>query len=163
MKPRNLINVTVVGLLALSVCFADSKPDISGTWVLDKTRSFSNPPGFDQTLTIVHKGDEIKVNAKTTARQQETLSDETLLLDGKEREFTPPGAPEGTKGKRKAYWMPGNRGIIVEDETPAPNQATQHVVRKYTLSSDGTTLTIDLYIDTPRFSVEAKRVFNKRV
>ena len=162
MRPRLLINVIAIGLLALSISFAADKPDISGTWVLDKTRSFSNPPGFDQTLTIVHKGNEITLNAKTIARQQETFSDETLLLDGKEREFTPPGAPEGTKGKRKAYWMPGDRGIIVEDETPAPNKATQHVMRKYTLSSDGATLTIDLYIDTPRFSVEAKRVYNKR-
>jgi len=167
MKVRLLINAATLMALLLGLCLAADKPNISGTWVLDKTKSFSNPAGLDQTMTIVHKGDEVKVDAKVVVPQRETTINETWTLDGKEYEFTPSGAAPGVKGKRKAYWLPGNRGIVVEDEAPPPATAPsgtppQRTTRKYTLSTDGATLTVDYFIDGPRGSFEAKRVFIKR-
>lgn len=175
MKVRLLVNVTipvaalVAALMAVALCLAAQKINISGTWVLDKAKSFSNPAGLDQTLTLVHNGDEIKVETKLVIQGKETMVNETWTLDNKEHEFTPTGAAPGTTGKRKAYWLPGGRGIVIEDETPvaAPSgqttqQTTQRTTRKYTLSTDGTTLTVDYFFDTPRGSYEAKRVFVKR-
>src|SRR5437016_5854930 len=118
MKARLLIHVATLMALALGLCLAADKPNISGTWVLDKAKSFSNPAGLDQTITIVHKDDEVKLDAKLVIQGKETIVNETWTLDGKEHEFTPTGAAAGTVGKRKAYWLPGNRGIIVEDEAP---------------------------------------------
>ena len=39
---------------------------------------------------------------------------------------------------------------------------TQQVLRKWMLSADGTTLTVDYHFDTPRGSGESKRVFRRK-
>lgn len=155
-------------LLALAclfvLSFAAAKPNLSGTWKIDKDRSIGSP-GLDQTMTIVHQGDEVKLDAKIIAQGREQQINETWTLDQQERAFTPPGAPPGSTGKRKASWLPNGKGVLVEDETVAktPNgEVTSRVTRKYTLSADGATLIVDYYIDRPGVSAEAKRVFNKQ-
>jgi len=141
-------------------------PDFSGAWVLDKDRSFSNPAGLEQTLTIFHGGDALKLEAKLkTAAQGEQLVDEAWTLDGQEREYVPGGSAPGTKAKGKAYWLAGRRAIVIDDERTTPGQkgpVTQHTTRKLALSPDGTTLTVDYYFDTPRGQFESKRVFVRR-
>jgi hypothetical protein len=152
--------VAFAGLIGL----AAAKPNFSGMWVLDKNRSFSNPPGLDQTLIVTHDGDRVKVEAKLVLPQGERVVNE-YSLDGKEAEFAPPGAPPGAKGKRRAYWLPDGRGIVVEDETKtdSPNgPVTQQTTRKWLLSADGLTLTVDYHFDSPRGGGEAKRVFVKK-
>ncbi len=142
-----------------------AKPDFSGKWVLDKERSFSNPPELDQSIEVVHKGDEVLLEAVlTTPAQGRQVVREQWALDGTERDFTPP-TPPNAKGKRKAYWLPGNRGIVVEDrvtaETPGAGAALLQTTRKWTLTADGATLTVDYYIDRPTGSGESRRVFVK--
>jgi hypothetical protein len=144
--------------------FAADKPNFSGTWTLDKDKSFSNPPGLEQTMTITHNGDQIKLEGKQKTTRGEIDLNESYTLDGKETDFTPP-SPPNAKGKRKAYWLPNNKGIVVEDEitTDSPNGAvTQQITRKWLLSADGSTLTVDYYFDTPRGAVEGKRVFMRK-
>jgi hypothetical protein len=154
----------ICGCALLAVmAFGGTRPDFSGTWVLDKDRSFSNPAGLDQTMTIVHSGNEVKLDARLKTAQGERSVSEAWTLDGTEREFTPP--TQGATGKRKASWLPGDRGLLVSDETVTPAQngpVTQQVTRKLTLSADGKVLTVDYYQDTPRGSFESKRVFNRR-
>lgn len=164
-KIHSLSRIAFALIFLASFSLAAGKPDLSGTWVLDKTRSFSNPPGLDQTMTIVHKGDEVSLEARVTVQGKETVVNETWMLDGKEREFTPPGAPSGAKGKRRASWMPGQRGILVEDESTANSPKgpiQQQTTRKYTLSADGSSLTVDYFIDRPGQSFESKRVFVRK-
>ena len=162
MKPMQILSAMVC-LLTLS--FAAAKPNLSGTWKLDKDRSFSNAPGLEQTMTIVHNGDEVKLEAKVTVQGRETQVSETWRLDKQEHEFTPPGAPPGAKGKRKASWLPGDKGIMVEDETVVKTQngeVTQRTTRKYSLALDGATLTVDYFVDRGDQSFESKRVFTKQ-
>ena len=68
------------------------------------------------------------------------------------------------KGKRTATWLPGDKGIMVTEvttaETPKGPMTTQ-VVRKWTISGQGE-LIIDMYIDSPNGSFEAKRIFTKQ-
>jgi hypothetical protein len=164
----NLLRITakaVIALLSL-LCLglAADKPNFSGTWTLDKDKSFSNPPGLEQTMTITHSGDRIKLEGKQKSARGELDLNESYTLDGKETEFTPP-SPPNAKGKRKAYWLPDNKRFLVEDEikSESPEGAvTQHITRKWNLSTDGSTLTIDYYFDTPRGTFEAKRVFVKK-
>jgi hypothetical protein len=161
---HKLLAVCIAALLC-SINLAAAKPNFSGTWVMDKNRSFSNPAGLDQTLTVAHDGDRVKVEAKLVLPQGERVINEEYSLDGKGAEFAPPGAPPGAKGKRRAYWLPDGRGIVVEDETTtdSPNgPVTQQTVRKWTLSADGLTLTVDYHFDGPRGGGEAKRVFVKK-
>ncbi len=151
-------------LCVLGLGFAADKPNFSGTWVLDKDKSFSNPPGFDQTMTVMHNGDQIKLEGKQKTARGEVDLNESYTLDGKETEFTPPNPPNA-KGKRKAYWLPNNRGFVIDDviTTDSPNgPVTQNLTRKWQLSSDGNSLTIDYYFDSPRGSGEAKRVFVRK-
>jgi hypothetical protein len=164
MKSILLITCLVAVLFPLPTA-ALAKPDFNGTWVLDPNRSFSNPPGLEQTMTVVHTDDQIKVDAKIKTQQGEQKVDETYKLDGAEADFTPPGGQPGAKGKRKAMWLPGTRGVVIEDvvTSDSPNgPVTRKITRKWTLSPDGSVLTVDYYFDDPRGSFEAKRVFVKK-
>jgi len=138
---------------------AGDKANLSGTWKFDQDKSHSNGPGFDQTMTITHSGEKVKVDAKQKSPRGEVTINEDYTLDGKEAEFTPPNPPN-TKGKRKASWLANGRGILVEDEI-GEGQAARRIARKMILSSDGKVLTIDYYIDDSRGSFEIKRVYNK--
>lgn len=164
MKPKPAIFCTIMIFCFSLIAVAVSKPDFSGTWVMDKDRSFSNPPGLEQTLTIVQTGDQIKLESKQKTAQGERLINETYSLDGKEADFLPPGAQPDAKGKRSANWLPDGR-IVINDKitsTTPKGPATQEITRKWTLSADGHTLTIDYYIDDQRGSFESKRVFVRR-
>ncbi len=151
-------------VLAATMALAQAaKPDFSGVWVLDKDRSFSNPAGLDQRMTIVHKGDQLTLDAQLKTAQGELRVTEDWILDGQTRPYAPTTA--NSKGTRRASWMPGNRGLLVADdivtETPKGTQ-NQQVTRKLMLSADGATLTVDYYTDTPRQSYESKRIFNRQ-
>ena len=165
MKFKLVISCAVAALSLLQVGVALAKPDFSGTWVLDLNRSFSNPAGLQQTMTVVHTGDQIKVDAKIKTQQGEQTVNETYTLDGKETDFAPPGGQAGSKGKRKAMWLPDGRGAVIDDviTSDSPNgPVTRKVLRKWTLSPDGKTLTVDYFFDDQRGSFEAKRVFVKK-
>lgn len=160
--------LAIISCMALVFCFvqitaAVAKPDFSGAWVLDKNRSFSNPPGLEQTLNISHTGDHIKLDSKVvTARGEQAIS-ESYTLDDKEREFAPSGSQPGAKGKRTATWLPDGRRILISDEITSDSPSgpvTQKIARKWTLSNDGSTLTVDYFFDNAGgVSYEAKRVF----
>ena len=164
MNPKALIVCALIITFISLNAGALSKPDFSGTWVMDKDRSFSNPPGLEQTLTIVQTGDQIKLESRQRTAQGERVISETYSLDGKETEFTPTGGQPDAKGKRSANWLPDGR-IIINDKlssTTPKGPATQEITRKWTLSADGRTLTIDYYLDDQRGSFESKRVFVKQ-
>ena len=138
---------------------AGERANLSGTWTLDKDKSFSNGPEFDQAMTITHSGEKVKLDAKLKGPRGEVTINEEYTLDGKEFEFTPPSSPNA-KGKRKATWLANGRGILVEDEI-VDGQGTRHIAKKMTLSADGNVLTVDYFIDDGRISFEQKRVYNK--
>jgi len=107
--------LSIACLIALPLTTAAvAKPDFNGTWVLDTNRSFSNPPGLEQTMTVVQTDSQITVDAKIKTQQGEQKINETYKLDGAEADFTPPGGQPGAKGKRKAMWLPGARGVVIE-------------------------------------------------
>ena len=165
MARRTLL--TVAAMMALSlIAFAATKPNFSGSWSMDRGRSFGLPGDMNQTLTINQKDDQIEVETKLIQPNNERTVKDTYTLDGKEYDFTPlvpPNAPPA-KGKRTAVWLPGDKGIQVTDvattETPKGPVTTQ-TVRKWTLSSQGE-LVIDMYVDNPNISYEAKRIFIKK-
>jgi hypothetical protein len=154
-------------IMALSmIVFAATKPNFSGTWTMDRGRSFGLPPDMNQTLTITQKDDRIELETKLIQPNNERTVKDTYVLDGKEYDFTPqvaPNQPPAT-GKRTAVWLPGDRGIQVTDvttaETPKGPVKTQ-TVRKWTISGQGE-LVIDMYVDNPNISYEAKRIFVKQ-
>jgi hypothetical protein len=161
MKLKTLLACLALLLYTSAFGFGDEKANLSGTWTLDKAKSFSNGPEFDQTMTIAHSDEKVKLDAKQKSPRGEVTINEEYTLDGREAEFTPQNPPNA-KGKRKATWLANGRGILVEDEI-LDGQATRRVARKMTLSPDGKVLTIDYFIDDSRGSFELKRIFNKVV
>lgn len=170
MAKKLLIALTaIMGLSILAM--AAQKPNFSGTWNLDRARSFGMPPDMTQVLTITHTDDKFEVETKVIQPNNERTIKDTFILDGKEHEFQPPappnapaGSPAPPKGKRTATWLPNNNGITVTDVTTAqtPNgEATTQNLRKWTISAAGE-LVVDTYIDGPRGSFEAKRIFTKQ-
>ena len=165
MKTKLAISLAVAIVCLNQALAAAYKPDFSGTWVLDKNRSFSNPPGLDQTIVVVQSGDQIKIDSKLVTTQGERQVNEAYSLDGKEAEFAPQGGQPNAKGKRTATWLPDGRGFTVIDTVTTTSEkgpVVGQTTRKWTLSPDGNTLTIDYYFDDQRGSFEAKRVFTKK-
>ncbi len=123
-----------------------------------------------QWLTVTQAADTLTVEAKTTDARGETTQKDVYTLDGKESEFTqpaPPNAPPNTppsKGKRKASWMPNDKGVLIEEEvqrqTPE-GMVTITIARKWMLWPDGT-MSIEVIQDTPRGTFNSKRVFSKK-
>lgn len=160
-------SVTIIFLAAMCTGVAMAqKPDFSGTWVMDRSRSIGMPPGMEQTMTVKQTGERVELETKLVSAQGERIIKDSYTLDGKEAEFTPQGptGPSG-KGKRKATWLPRGNGIIVNEEATTEGEkgpVTTGLVRKWILSPDGATLTIDMYYDGPNGSYETKRIFLRK-
>jgi hypothetical protein len=148
---------------------AIDKPNFAGAWTLDRARSFGMPANMTQTMTVTQKDDQIDVETKLIQPENERVQKDTYIIDGKEHDFTPPvppnapaGAPAPT-GKRTTNWLPAGNGITVTDVTTAQTPkgpATTQVVRKWTMTGQGE-LVIDMYVDNPNISYEAKRIFKR--
>jgi len=157
----------VAAMMALSlIAYAAAKPNFSGTWTMDRARSFGLPADMNQTLTVNQKDDQIEVETKLIQPNNERTVKDTYTLDGKEYDFTPLAPPnqQPPKGKRTAVWLPGDKGIQVTDVTTAETPkgpVTTQTVRKWTISGQGE-LVIDMYVDNPNISYEAKRIFKKQ-
>jgi hypothetical protein len=166
MRARIIIGSIACLILATALALAAAKPNYSGTWVMDRNRSIGIPPDMEQTMTVTQSGDKMELEIKVVTKQGERLIKDTYTLDGKEVDFTPQGATGPTgKGKRKAYWLPDDRGIVISEDSTvdSPNgPVNTQQTRKWLMSADGSTLTIDYYIDGPRGSGEAKRIFVKK-
>src|SRR6185295_1738327 len=161
---RTLLITAAIFVLSV-LALAAAKPNYSGTWAMDRGRSFGLPPDMNQTLTITQKDDRIELETKLIQPNNERTVKDTYVLDGKEYDFTPvvpPNQPPAT-GKRTAVWLPGDRGIQVTDVTTAQSEkgpVKVQTVRKWTMS--GGELVVDMYVDNPNFSYEAKRIFKKQ-
>lgn len=167
MKGKTITAISACVILGATWAVAAIRPNFTGTWVMDPARSLSIPAGLQQTMTITHTGDQVKVENKLVSPQGERSFTDIYTLDNKEAEFTPQTmtGPAAGKGKRKAYWLPNDKGIVVSEETTvdSPNgPVANSQMRKWTVSADGNTLTVDYYFDGPRGSFEAKRVYVKR-
>jgi hypothetical protein len=164
---KKLLIVSLATLpLSIFAIAATTKPNFSGTWTMDRSRSFGMPGDMTQVLTITQKEDQLEVETKIIQPKNERTVKDTIIIDGKEHEFTPPAPPGQTppKGKRTANWLPNDLGITVTDVTTAQTpkgEVTTQNLRKWTINSQGE-LVIDSYVDNPSVSYEAKRIFKKQ-
>ncbi|HEV2904659.1 MAG TPA: hypothetical protein VGW32_06410, partial [Pyrinomonadaceae bacterium] len=105
MKRGSIVGILFLTLVSSASVFAQ-KPDFSGSWTMDRARSFGLPGNMNQTMTVTQAGDEIALETKLIQPNNERTVKDSYVLEGKERDFTPqtpPGAPPA-KGKRTAYW-----------------------------------------------------------
>jgi hypothetical protein len=163
---KKMLLIAAVTMTLSVLVFAATKPNFSGTWMMDRARSYGLPGNMTQVLTITHKEDQIDFETKLIQPDNERSVKDTYVLDGKEHEFTPQVAPNQppAKGKRTVIWLPGDKGLQITEvttaETPKGPVTTQSV-RKWTMTAEGE-LVIDIYVDNPNISYEAKRIFKKQ-
>ena len=163
--------IALVAIMGLSIlAMAAAKPNFTGTWAMDRGRSFGMPGDMTQVLTITHTDDKMEIETKIIQPNNERTIKDTFILDGKEHEFTPPAPPNAPanqpapKGKRTVTWLAGDTALTVTDITTAqtPNgEVTTQNVRKWAINGQGE-LVVDTYVDGPRGSFEAKRIFKKQ-
>ena len=160
--------VAAAALVALSlvVVAAAAKADFSGKWVMDKAKSEGLPPNVEQTMTVTQSDDKIELENKITTPQGERVIKDSYTADGKEADFTPQG-PRGAmgKGKRTAKWS-GDGSTLEVSETAmldGPNGPDEvSATRKWSLSADGKTLTVELTFNGEQGTQKTKRVFVKQ-
>ena len=172
MKRKLLIGIVAVMAFAFGVGNVAAKGDFSGVWTLDAGKSEGVPPGLIQTMTVTQKGDRVEVETTSKVGEgQERVGKDAYVLDGKETDFTPPVPPGAAKkAKRVSKLTADGNGFDATEEAVvnAPNgggEATIRAKRRWRLSADGKTLTIEMVGGNPNDASKPKsrsrRVFVK--
>ena len=155
MKTRTsaALMVAAIGCLCASIAGAQTKPNFSGMWkmnrekskleALDNIRSIivkieHKEPHFSESVTLTHDGGDFTVEGNYTT-------------DGKESEV------QSTSGALKATAKWEGDALIVEWK----NEGFQ-VRRKYILSADGKTLTTNARRYTANGEIDEMSVFEKQ-
>jgi hypothetical protein len=154
-------------LMIFAIANAASKVNFSGTWVMDKSKSEGLPPEMEQTMVVTQEGEKLSLETTLiTGEQRQTVQD-SYTLNGVAENFTPRlGGGATGKGNRIAKWSADGNGIEINEdakiETPDGEVGTT-MKRKWALSADGKTLTIELQFNGPNGEIVSKRTFVKKV
>ena len=163
------LRITLLGMTLLSLvltALAADKADFGGVWIMDKSKAEGIPPNMDQKMRVTQVGDRLDLETDLIVNDDINTVHDGYDLSGKEVEFTARlGNGQETKGKRVAKWNADGAGIEVREEstfdTPE-GKVNITMRRKWTLSSDGKTLVIELNHTGPNGPVSSKRTFNKK-
>ena len=152
MKHKLLIGIVAVMVFAFSVGNVAAQSDFSGVWTLDASKSANVPPGLIQTMTVTQNGDRVETETKSKAGEgQERVGKDAYVLDGKEAAFTMGRGAK--KAKRVSKWTDDGNGFDVTEEfvmnAPDGGEATVRSNRRWILSADGKTLTIEMVVENP--------------
>ena len=140
--------IMLVTVLGVSFAQTTTKPDLSGVWTLDGSRSKVDPRLAekleDYVLTIVHKEPEIRITRRYQRDGRNVTEESIYYTDGRaeinsrtgRKDYDPKTRWRGNKLVRRSSWkVPAN--IIPETITPLETVTTE----EWELSSDGKTLT----------------------
>jgi hypothetical protein len=165
MKTRILTVSLFVLLFAVSLGIAAPKADFNGKWIMDREKSVGLPPGMDQVMIIKQASDQINLDTRVLPDEQlgYTQSD-VYILSGQETTFAPRRAGVEGKGKRTAKWTDDGMGIeIIEEaafDTPQGKIEIKYN-RKWLMSADGKSITIDMTQTDAKGTTKTKRIFTK--
>ncbi len=145
--------------------YAQTKANMSGTWVLDKSRSnfgrlSKEAANAKITMKILHKEPTLKMtrsgSLNGTARSQSL----TFYTDG--RGETNPGLLDNSQAKSKTTWESGKL-VTHSWSTLSINGETVQLetLERRELSSDGKTLTVSVSATSPRGIDNLKLVFTR--
>lgn len=142
-----------------SAASMSAKPNLSGTWLLDTSKSeFGQMPAPEsRTDTIDDKEPSIKITVNQTGGPMgATTFTLDLVTDGKQ---VATSTVFGNEAKSTAHWE-GSSLVVNTQLTVQGNAAT--IVGKYNLSADGNTLTVMRDISGPMGQAQQKLVFMKK-
>ncbi len=142
--------------IPVAMLVAADKPDYSGHWVIDLTKSDFGmmPPPEKMERDIDHKDPQIQIKSMQKSERGEMTTDSKYTTDGKEATIQ----MRGREAKVIAKWVAGKLEVVSKSEWNG-TEFTQN--ETWNLSSDGKTLTIDNVIKAPQGEFAAKSVFTK--
>ncbi len=159
MKVLNRRDVlALAGWSALGRAFgADSRPDLSGEWLLDVSRSDLGPqaPPERWVRTVAHKEPTVTITTLQERRGQQLKAEFTLRTDGTETKFQ----MGGSEATGSAQW--DGRVLVIRTKRATPAGTIEQNERA-TLSEDGKTLTFAVTIRYEGNDVPMRLVFAKR-
>lgn len=128
----------------------EDKPNFSGTWIIDKEKSYSKSADrknvSDYTLIITHSGNELKVFRDYTVKTDKNSYTEILYTDKrKEKNVDKTGMTMQAEIKSETFWK--KQAIVrrfLYDRSG--NEMPPYIIsgEKYSLSKDGKVLTITI-------------------
>jgi hypothetical protein len=146
----------------------DSKPNLSGTWTLDREKSELGQRGGGRgeggqgrgqgmfgNLVIEHSGAALTVKRKVNFQGEERTMEAKYTTDGKEN------VNEGFRGnqvKSKTYWEGAK--LVTESKMETPN-GTRETKEIRSLSADGKTMTVETTVKGGFGEGTRKLVYNK--
>ncbi|MBL8204498.1 MAG: hypothetical protein JNM09_09740 [Blastocatellia bacterium] len=166
MKTRPIALTIVLLALTFTTVFATEKPDLNGTWLMDKTRSEGLPKEMEQKMRVTQEGDKLDLETDLFQGDDVTTVHDGYQLNGQAVDF-PARLQSGqtTTGKRTAKWNTDGTGFVVKEaatfDTPE-GKVSITMERKWTLSADGKTLIIELHHTGPNGPISTKRTFQRK-
>jgi hypothetical protein len=160
------------GLLGLLFVFtvgagdASAQGNFSGKWGIDKSRSQDISPLTDVSMTIVQNGNNVTVSHRLVTPQGVLTPKDTFILDGGPQEVMLDG-PNNSRAKGKRVAKKINGGFETEDEASFkperfPQAVTVKTTRRWLLSPDGRTLTLEITRGSKLGTQSTRRVFSKQ-
>jgi hypothetical protein len=155
---RRFLSVLLVAATAIvTPLAAQSRPDFSGTWVMDAKTA---PPGIT-ALTLVVKQDAKTINIVTdvnTAMGAQKVTN-VFNLDGSESKNSMSG-PAGKVETTSTVGWEGSALIVATKASVQGQELSQN--EKWSLADDGKTLNLERVIGFSGQSMSAKIAFNKQ-
>ncbi|HEX8846042.1 MAG TPA: hypothetical protein VF791_15430 [Pyrinomonadaceae bacterium] len=138
----------------------------SGIWVLDPARSEGLSSGRNQVMTVTQTENVIQVKTELTNERGEQTVTDGYTLNGQETDFFAQASSGGIlKGRRVARWTTDRMGIEVNErsiiDTPS-GLIPLETARRWTISADGKSLTIEMTVKGPRGTQQNKRLFVRK-
>jgi len=157
MQTTRLFSLTLL-TLALGLVQAQAKTDFTGTWKLNTAKSDFGPlpPPDSRTDKITHQDPSLKANVATTGGMQGDMTyDVSYSTDGKEC-VNHVGANEF---KSTLNWD-GDELVVDTKGSFGGNEFTSK--GRWSLSSDGKTLSIAQHLSSAMGETDVKLVFDKQ-
>jgi hypothetical protein len=136
---------------------AQAKPNFSGEWKLNTTKSEFGPmpAPTSRTDTITHADPSLKITTKQSTPNGDATVDMKYMTDGSESTNEIRGNPMKSVSK----WD-GDTLLI---DTKASFQGNDITIGdKWTLSEDGKVLTVNRHLKAPQGELDQKMVFEKQ-
>ena len=147
--------VVLIGILGLVQ--GQAKSDFSGTWNLDTSKSDFGPlPSPDSmTETIVHKDPSLKVSLTQTGGLGDITMDLSYTTDGAE-------CVNHVRQSEIRSILRWDGDDLVVDIKGKYGETDYKSKDRWTLSSDGKTLTITRHVSSPMGEADVKELFVKQ-
>ena len=173
MKIKSLMSCALGAVVLIAAAAAHAAPNLTGTWVLDRSQSEMHKPEAPEGKGRRDGGQRGAADAKLIVAQDGNALKVTRAMarDGKERTFTETytldAAEHATKSRHgssvtKATYE-GDRLVVNRTYTMTTKDGDKQMSRAsvWSVSPDGQTLTIETTMQGPRGERQMKTVYQK--